>query len=180
MAEWVERLAVAVAAVVAAFLAVAYALPREVTVTRTVEIAAPPATIFALVGDLRRYGEWSPWLTRDPKMAITFTGPLDGVGQTIDWASADPDIGSGRQTITRIEPDSAVEMALVLDERAATTWFNLTGGGVITVTWGLKTDLGASPVARYLGLWIEGTVGPDFERGLARLKAIAEAQPKVG
>jgi hypothetical protein len=41
-------------------------------------------------------------------------------------------------------------------------------------------DLGANPLARYFGLWMDGMVGPDFEEGLGRLKALAEAQPKVG
>lgn len=41
-------------------------------------------------------------------------------------------------------------------------------------------DLGANPLARYFGLWMDGMVGPDFEEGLGRLKALSEAQPKVG
>ena len=181
MSIWVKRVGVAVLAAVVVLVGVAYWLPRQVTVTRTVAVAAPRAAVFALVGDLRRFGEWSPWLERDPDIVITFTGPLDGVGQTMEWASARPDIGKGRQTVTRVEPDGEIEMATDLGGRGATTWISLeTSGATTTVTWGLRTDLGASPFARYFGLWMDGRVGPDFERGLARLKAIAEAQPTVG
>jgi uncharacterized protein YndB with AHSA1/START domain len=182
MSVWVGRAAVALAAVIVVVVAGAYVLPREVTVVRTVDIDAPVSTVFALVGDLRQAGEWSPWLDKDPAVAVTFTGPLDGVGQTMEWTSPRPDVVSGRETITRIESNSAVEMTVVLVNKApVTTLFTLQPGDAgTTVTWSVSTDLGDAPLARYLGLWSDRRSGPDLERGLAKLKVIAEAQPKVG
>ncbi len=182
MSVWVGRAAVALAAAIVVVVAGAYVLPREATVARTVDIDAPVSTIFALVGDLRQAGQWSPWLDKDPAIVITFTGPLDGVGQTMEWTSARPDVTSGRETITRIELNSAVETTVVFANNApVTSSFNLEpGGATTTVTWSVRTDLGDAPLARYLGLWADRRSGPDLERGLAKLKAIAEAQPKVG
>jgi hypothetical protein len=48
-------------------------------------------------------------------------------------------------------------------------------GGTTRVTWGFAADTGFNPVARYLGLVLERAIGPDYERGLAKLKAAAEA-----
>ncbi len=181
MSEWGQRIAVAAAAVAVAFVAVAYALPRQVTVTRSVKIAAPAATVFALVGDLRRYRDWSPWLGRDTKTAVTFTGPLDGVGQTMEWASGKAGVGSGRETISRIQPGKAVEMSLNRAGKAATTSFELRADdGATRLIWAYQTDLGDSPLARYSGLSLDRAVGPDLERGLARVKALAETEPAPG
>ncbi len=179
---WVGRAALGLAAAIVILVAGAYVLPREVTVTRAVDIDAPPSTIFGLVSDLRQSGQWSPWLDKDPAVVVTFTGPLDGVGQTMEWTSARPDVSSGQEKITSIEPGSAVETTVALaGSRPATVRFTLVpGGAATTVTWTVRTDLGDAPLARYLGLWTDRRSGPDLERGLAKLKAIAEAQPKVG
>ncbi len=182
MSVWVGRAAVALAALIVVIVAGAYVLPREVTVTRAVDIDAPVSTVFALVGDLRQASDWSPWLAQDPAVAVTFTGPLDGVGQTMEWTSPRPDVVSGHETITRLEPNSAVEMTVVVANQAPlTTRFSLQPGStLVTLRWSVSTDLGDAPLARYRGLWAGRRSAPDLERGLAKLKAIAEAQPKVG
>jgi carbon monoxide dehydrogenase subunit G len=42
------------------------------------------------------------------------------------------------------------------------------------VTWTNEGDMGGNPVNRYFGLLMDRMVGPDFEAGLANLKAAAE------
>ena len=44
------------------------------------------------------------------------------------------------------------------------------------MTWGFAADTGFNPVARYFGLVLDRAIGPDYERGLARLKAAAEGR----
>ena len=90
-----------VAAIVLA-LAGGFLMPRYRTVSRSVEIAAPAPEVFALVGDLRQFNEWSPWFEKDPAASYTFTGPTDGVGQTFHWQSDKPDVGSGSMTIAAL------------------------------------------------------------------------------
>ena len=55
--------------------------------------------------------------------------------------------------------------------------FEPAAGGT-KVTWTLDMDLGAGPVGRYFGLFLDGMIGPDYERGLGRLKTLAEAKPQ--
>jgi hypothetical protein len=45
------------------------------------------------------------------------------------------------------------------------------------VTWGFDSDLGFNPIARYFGMMMDGMIGPDYEKGLARLKTVAETPP---
>lgn len=179
---WLERGGGILAGLVLAVIIGGYALPREPEVTRSIDIARPRAAVFPLVADLRHLPEWSPRLAGDPAVAVTFTGPLDGVGQSLTWESKVPAVGSGIETITAIDPDRSVAMRVVAagqPENAA--WFRLDekGPGVTTVAWGYRTDLGLNPIRRYRGLTLDRTVGPEYERGLKRLKALAETAPKA-
>lgn len=182
MAFWLNRGAAGAVVLALAAIVGAYFLPREPEVTRSIDIGAPRSAVFPLVADLRHLPDWSPWLAADPNVAITFTGPLDGVGQAVAWESKLPEVGSGAEKITAIDPDSAVEMSVTRGNQPATVaWFRLEqkGAGQTTVVWGFRKDVGFNPVDRYKGLAIDGEVGPDYERGLVRLKAFAEAPPKT-
>jgi len=170
---------IALVVLVVAALVVAFVLPRHAVVTRTVEIAAPPSVVFPLVGDLRRFNEWSPWAELDPETAYTFTGPADGVGQTLNWDGPSEAVGRGSLSIAAIEPESRVDLVLAFED-AGTALASVAvepAGAGSRVTWSFDSDLGFNPIARYFGMMADGVVGPDYEKGLARLKALAEAPP---
>jgi uncharacterized protein YndB with AHSA1/START domain len=171
-----KRIVAALVAVVVVAVLVSFVLPRHPTVTRSVDIAAPVSTIFPIVSDLRRFNEWSPWFDRDPAAEYTFTGPIDGVGQTMNWTSDKPEVGSGKQSITRIEPDRQVEMSLEFGQQgtADATITLEPKGNATTVTWDFSGDAGFNPVMRYMGLMFDKWIDPDYEKGLARLKTVAE------
>lgn len=153
-----------------------FLLPREVTVTRTVEIDAPAEAIFPHVNSLKATQAWSPWLSIDPDVAVTFDGPEAGVGAKMAWRSDDPQVGQGTQEITASTDGQSVETALDFGEMGtATARFDLVAAGDATqVTWGLYLDMGAGPVGRWMGLMMDGFVGGDYERGLANLKSLVE------
>lgn len=157
---------------------VAYLLPREVTVTRETVIAAPPAQVFPHLNSLQKVAEWSPWSDMDPDMRVAFAGPEQGPGNRMTWSSADPAVGEGSQEIIASLPDQRVETALDFGGMGiATSWLVLRPEGDGTrVTWGLEADMGNAPVGRYVGLMMDRWVGGDFEAGLARLKALVEAE----
>ncbi|NJL47587.1 MAG: hypothetical protein HC929_08995 [Leptolyngbyaceae cyanobacterium SM2_5_2] len=45
--------------------------------------------------DFHSWEAWSPWATLDPKAEMTITGT--GLGQTMTWASDNPQVGQGSQ-----------------------------------------------------------------------------------
>lgn len=158
------------------FAVVGLMLPREVTVARSIVIEAPPETVFPHVNSLKAGADWSPWLDRDPDVRLTYSGPDDGVGATLVWASEHPQVGNGRQEIILSEPAARVETALDFgDMGLAKAAFLLaeTGGGT-EVTWTLDTDMGGNPVGRWMGLMMDKWVGADYELGLSNLKSLVE------
>jgi uncharacterized protein YndB with AHSA1/START domain len=171
--KWLFYLIAAIALII---VGGSFLLPAQAVVTRSTEIAAPPDRVFAIVGDLRRFHEFSPWADRDPNIKYTFEGPESGVGQRMNWTSENKDVGSGSQTITKYEPPNFVETQLDFGIRGRpVASFDLVPSTTGTqVTWSFKTDLEGIP-AKWFGLLFDRWVGADYEIGLAKLKAVAEA-----
>ncbi len=174
--KFLKRLIAVVVIVVAALIGGAYLLPQEVTVSRSITIDAEPDAIFPHVNSMQGTEGWSPWLSRDPEVRLSYSGPEMGVGNTLEWASEEPSVGNGRQEIVTSVENERVETALDFgDMGTAQAAFILeANGGATQVTWTLVTDMGTNPVGRYMGLMMDRWVGADYEAGLANLKALVE------
>ena len=98
--------------VVIIILAGSFVLPGEAVVTRSIEITAPPEKVFAIVGDMHRFQEFSPWAELDPNAKYAYEGPPTGVGQKMSWTSDNANVGSGSQTITEYDPPRHVTSEL--------------------------------------------------------------------
>ena len=169
--KWLFYLVVTVAVVV---LAGSFLLPGEAIVSRTTEIAAPPEKVFAIVGDFRRFKEYSPWAELDPNIQYTYEGSATGVGQKMSWTSDNENVGNGSQTIIEYNPPMHVASQLDFGQMgvAVATWDLVPTTTGTKATWGFKSLDGIA--ARWFGLMFDSWIGPDYEKGLAKLKAVAE------
>jgi uncharacterized protein YndB with AHSA1/START domain len=157
--------------------AASYLIPSKVNVSRDIAIAAPPDKVFALVNSTQATTQWSPWTGRDPAIKLMFSGPETGVGNKMEWTSEMREVGQGVQEITESVPNERVTSALDFgDMGQAVAAIVLAPDGVGTrVTWTLDTDMGMNPIARWMGLAMDGMIGKDYEAGLAKLKSLAES-----
>ena len=169
------------AALVVIFVGGGYLLPSEVSLQRQTVINAPPEKVFALVSGYKRFNEWSPWAELDPKAIYTFEGPESGVGAKMSWASNDPNVGAGSQTITEDVPNSRVTIDLDFGAmgKSQSYWDLKPEGAGTSATWGFKMQLDGI-MDRWFGLLMERFIGPDYEKGLAKLKALAEKEAMGG
>lgn len=148
------------------------------TVERSTVVRAEPARLFAEVADFRRWPAWSPWEDVDPAMTRSYSGADKGAGAVYTW-SGNRRAGEGRMEITRTDEPTRVVVDLQFlkpfRSSAITTFtFAPTGEGT-RVTW---TMAGPRTFGvRVMGLFtsMDKLVGTDFEKGLQRLRAIAEA-----
>jgi len=161
---------------IVALVAIAYLLPREVAVARSIEINAPAADIFPHVNSLKATEAWSPWLDRDPNVELAYGDIEAGAGASMSWASDHPQVGNGSQEITESVENTRVVTALDFGSQgtAVATFELAENNGATNVTWGFVTDTGMNPMARWFGLMMDGFVGPDYETGLSNLKALVE------
>lgn len=171
--KWLVTTLVILAAII---VGGSFLLPANVQLERSTVIDAPPGEIFPYVNNYRKFNEWSPWVPRDPDAQYTFSGPDQGVGAKMAWASDQEDVGSGSQEIIESTPDKAVVTALDFGEMGtAQAGFELQPEGAGTkVTWSLQTPETMNPVSRWMGLLLDGLIGADYEEGLARLKKKVE------
>lgn len=158
---------------------VAYAAtrPDSFRVQRSIVVDAPPERVYALIQDFRRWTEWSPFETLDADLKRVYGGPLAGEGATYAWEGKKA--GSGAMTITRAEAPSKVLIRLEFTKpmkAVNTAEFTLAPEGPGTrVTWAMYGPMTFVSKLFSLVFSMDGMVGGDFEKGLAKLKASAEA-----
>lgn len=165
----------ALLALVIVFVVIGFILPKQVEVTRSIVIDAPPQAVFPHLTAPKKLLEWSPWAERDPNAKWTFEGPESGVGAKYSW-EGNSDVGTGSQEITKVVEHSEVQTALLFGGTdPAEAWFKLEPDGEKTrVEWGLRSEMQGGPIGGWFGLLMDGFVGPDYEQGLANLKRIVE------
>jgi ribosome-associated toxin RatA of RatAB toxin-antitoxin module len=173
----VKRLAKYVGLLLLAIVVVALFLPAKSTAQRSIEIAAPPATVYSLLEGFQRYNEFSPWFQYDPKAEYSWAGPATGVGASMSWKSAHPRVGNGSQEIIALEPNKSVTTRLKFDApgKAQARWLLEPVASGTRVTWALDSDAGWNLLGRWFGVFLDRMMAADFDTGLLRLKAVAEA-----
>ena len=80
-------------------------------------------------------------------------------------------------SFTAAEPAKRLAYELFFPDfgTASTGVLDLTPEGSATkVTWSMNGNMGSNPPFRWLALFGDRMVGPDFEAGLANLKTLAE------
>jgi hypothetical protein len=156
---------------------IGFALPGHYRVERNAVIAAKPAAIFPLIGDLKAWSQWGVWFRRDPAMQFAYSPSTTGVGAWSEWRSKSQ--GNGKMTISSVQAPALFEYRIEFPDMGmvSTGTMVLVPGadGATQVKMGMEGDLGRNPVNRWFGLFMDRMIGPDFDAGLANLKRISEA-----
>jgi uncharacterized protein YndB with AHSA1/START domain len=176
-----KKILVALAAAIAVLLLVVATRPDDYKVVRTAAVAAPPEAVFAAVADFHRWEAWSPWGKLDPAMKTEYTGAPGAPGSSYYWTGNDK-VGEGRMTIERATPPSAVTIKLEFMKpfaSVALTDFTVKPAGAGSeVSWAMSGKHTFMSKAMCLVKSMDAMIGPDFERGLAQLKQVAESAAK--
>lgn len=187
--RFLKNLLLFLVVVAALLIGVAFVLPDSAHVERSITINRPASEVFAVLNSYRRFNDWSPWAAKDPNAKYTVSGPVAGVGAKFSWQGDPKTVGSGSQEITESTPDKSVTTALDFgDWGKARAHFALTPGAQpasTKVVWTLDSQaplaldgkLLWNTVGRYMGLFMDKMVGPDYEQGLIRLKTLVEGFP---
>lgn len=177
----IKKILLGLAFIVVILVVVIMLQPATYQVERSTTIAAPAAVVFAQVNDFHKWNAWSPWAKLDPGMKQNFEGTPAGAGAVYSWAG-NKEVGEGRMTITDSHPSDLVRIKLeFLKPFAATsaTEFAFTPQGNQTnVKWKMSGENNFMAKAFHLVMNMDKIIGSDFEKGLAQMKAVAEAAPK--
>ena len=146
------------------------------TVTRSVDVSAEPSRLHALVDDFHEWPKWSPWEDVDPALRRTYTGADRGVGAHYAW-SGNRRAGQGSMEIVSSTPEK-IGVKLVFEkpwkaENPVEFRFDPSGAGT-RVTWTMTGDNKGMAAVFAKVFNMDKMLGKDFDKGLARLKAVAE------
>ncbi len=173
-----QTILIAVAVVVVGILAYAASRPDTFRLQRSTTITAAAEKVFPMIADFHEWIRWSPWEDRDPALKRTYSGPSSGTGAVYAW-EGNKNVGVGRMEIMETTMPSRV--AIKLDFLKPFEVHNIAeftlepAGGGTRVTWAMH---GPSPfMMKLMGVFtsMDKMVGKDFEAGLAKMKAAAEA-----
>jgi hypothetical protein len=150
---------------------------RPFCIERAVDLDASAAEVFAVVNDLTRWSEWSPWARMDPGAVNTLSGPHAGVGATLEWKGKKS--GAGRMEMVESAPSERVRVRL--DFHApfkATHEIHWTlaprPGGGTRMTWTMTGER-PWPLVLLAGLLrLDKTMEGQFDEGLGYLKSLVE------
>jgi hypothetical protein len=153
-------------------------MPEHYVVEREQRIHASPAAVQERIVDFRRWQAWSPWEDVDPALRRSYSGAPSGVGAVYEW-EGNRKAGKGRMEITSVEPDRsvAVDLQFLKPFKAhnVTTFTTEQQGDDTIVRWSMTGP--RTFMTRVMGIFssMDKMIGPDFEKGLDRLKADVEA-----
>jgi uncharacterized protein YndB with AHSA1/START domain len=164
---------------IAAVLALAATKPGAFRIERKAHINAPAEKVFEQIDDFRNWRKWSPWEKKDPAMKSSFGASATGKGATYEW---DGNSAVGKGSMEILESSAPGRIRLKLDFEKPMTAHNeveftlVPGGNATDVTWAMYGANNFASKLMQVFVSMESMVGPDFEAGLASLKAVSEQQ----
>jgi hypothetical protein len=152
-------------------------MPSHFEVQRSLEMHGVPEDVYAVVGDLATWDDWSPFTNRqDPGLSVTLSDDPMGESAFRRWRG--PRLGTGELRITRYDEESGVELSFQEPRRPPS---QMTFQArqlenkvrMVEVTWIESGDLGWNPVYRWMGLvWLDEHSGRRMEKGLLELRRV--------
>jgi len=158
-------------------LVYAATLSNTFQVQRSLRINASPEKIYPLINNMRGMNTWNPFAEADPEIKITYSGPESGKGARYDW-TGNSKVGEGNIEITDASAPNRVALQLNMLkplEAHNTVVFTLVPNGNGTdVTWAMNGERPFIGKVMDAVFNMDRMVGGQFEKGLAKLKSIAE------
>lgn len=176
---------ISLAIVAVLFLVVGLVLPSSRHLSEQAETNRKMTIVYDTLNSFRRFKEWNPLVLRDPRMKLSFAGPVSGVGATMNYDSDKPQLGQGSYKITASEPNQSVTYAIENPQRGSDKQtkflFKPSGhaGRNVQITQTYDVDYGWDLLGRYAGMYVRSHVGDDMKMGLQRLTNMLASVPNA-
>jgi len=154
--------------------------PSQMKVERSIDINASADLIKSKMIDLKFFQEtWSPFTEKDPAMKVTYEGETGKEGNKMSWVSDKKEVGIGSMKYKYTHGDTIMESLFFEGQGEAQIFHIVTSNGNASkVTWNMQNSIPFFFRAMMLFMNIDKMVGPDFEKGLSKLKTAMENMPK--
>ena len=174
-----KKVLISLAVFIVTFGVLVSSRPDTFTVSRSGVILAPPGKIYPYLSNFKLGEQWSPFDSPDMKLKKTFSGNDGEVGSSMKF-EGDMSTGSGELTFLKLVPNELVyinlHMTSPMDAQNLVEYSLLPESGGTKFTWTMSGK--NNFIAKMFSLFMdcEKMIGPEFEKGIANLKRVAEAQ----
>ena len=156
-------------------------LKGEGQLERTTTINAPVEKVYSVVSDFSHNKNWYPWFKIDPETQYEYSENTSGVGAEYSWNSEHPEVMTGSQIITAAMENEQVDTRMVFGdmtgEYTASFILKKIDENTTELTWTYNGKADVMMEKLFITHLAESFLGPQYESGLADLKAYIEGLP---
>lgn len=164
-------------------LGLAATKPDQLHVERSLVMQGSPEQVFPYASDFTKFTTWMPWAELDPDQTVEYSDPPSGVGAWYTW-SGNNDVGQGRMDIVSAEPGKVVHALHFIEPFESHAQSTMTMKAVddehVEVTWAYDQDANFGTKLMTVFADMDTMLGADFEKGLAMLQPLVEADAGDG
>ena len=165
--------------VIVSILVISFLLPGKSHVERSRLIKADVPVVFNLVNDLHLWNKWSPWYHLDTTAVMEYYGGGIGKGSGYSWSSNNKNVGKGKLMVTDVKDNEFIASDLTFEGMGTSKvkyTFTKEGDGT-KITWAMDQDAAETPITmrpmcKYMYLFMDKMIGPDFEKGLQSMDSV--------
>lgn len=173
-----KKTVIAVTGVMALLLVIVQTRPDHFSITRSGVINASAEKIYPFITQFKLGEQWSPFDTPEMKLKKTFSGEDGTVGAKMTFEGDEQ--GAGELTILKLVPNQSAEINLHMikpfDAENLIEYSLQPEGAATKFTWTMSGKMNFLAKAFSLFMDCEKMIGPEFEKGIASLKRVVEAQ----
>ena len=171
-----KKLLLSLVVLISLVLVVAYFLPRDFRLSKSVVIYAPHETVYNYIRHLDTQQRYSVWLMRDINIKINYDGTDGSVGAKQSWESILPDVGVGEQEIKALVPNEKMTVEIRFEKPfKAINYADTTLETVGEQTKVTNIFYGTSKFPMNItNLFLDKMIGGDIQKNLENLKKIME------
>lgn len=176
--KFLKWLGIIVFIIIALFLIIPVFLPSTFHIERSITVDKSVDLAFKTAVNMNQRAKWDPWIEMDPEAEIIVDMNPNIIGSEYSWNSEI--IGEGKITIQEFKPNelikSKIEFISPRGMESDVIWnFEDIESGTI-ITWAFEGNL-SYPVEKWFGLFIEKSLGPQFEKGLNNFQVLIKKLP---
>lgn len=178
--KFLKWLSIVLIVIIALFFIIPLFLPSSFHIERSTIIEKPVNIVFQTAIDMNQRAKWDPWLEVDPEATINITMKQEIIGSGYSWNGEI--IGEGKITIQEFVPDklikSEIEFIAPQSMKADISWDFENIGKATKSTWSFEGTL-SYPFEKWVGIFMDKSMGPQFEKGLSNFKLLVETLPDL-
>jgi effector-binding domain-containing protein len=169
-------------ALLAILLLLVLIAPKKLEMERSILINATADQVFPHLKFFAKRAAWSPWHPLDPNIKTSIEG-IDGeVGAVSKWSGNDK-VGEGQEVIESLIPNQEVVTKTIFikpwESEAEAAVRLAPQGGQTKVTWGFNMPMKIPFNVMGLFMDMSKSIAADYDRGLANLKKLVEAEAEA-